>query len=433
MNGADADFSNDIHHPDANAPQNTVRRVLLLSSRGNLWHSTLSETEYLIDTVDDTSLPARRSNDSTRDLIVLDELSFGEKINQAISEFKHQNPLLPILVLTNREATDAQVSLMDAGADDVLLASYSPDYLRRKLDIHGKRGHQNRASARRNRKLYESAKLTGQLHAHTEPQTLIQETIRTIIQSFSLYGAAIAIPENGILRVYSGQAQYQKANPIIQTLHDPDPDEPFYRVLQTGHVEFFEDITLDLHYSPLPMLPQVCSAILVPLKYQTEIMGAIAVFGQIDEPVNIEDAVIYEMLAAQIAGILQNANYARAQRVRIHTNQTLLTAWQTLLTAQTSNGIIQTLCQLVEELPSVDRALIWINGQESSHVEVYSTDPKGTAEQVFSEYLNQTNMDDLLRKISDGPHIVFQLGLSGNDPLSPLFRVLRARQLILMS
>jgi DNA-binding response OmpR family regulator/PAS domain-containing protein len=433
MSGLSMDAFNASHFLFNDQSDNTRYRILFVSHHDNAWLSALPETNYQIDTVDNIATAVLKLNDNIYFLVVLDDESLGKDIYQTVPEFKRLKPLIPILVITGMESLIHHAELMDTGVEEVLLASYPQDYLKRRLDTNLRRYKQSRAVAQRNSKLYEMTLLTGQLRIHRDPQMLIQEAIRTISQTFLLYGVGIAIPENGILRIYSGQAEGQKTSQIIQILRDPDPLEPFNRVLQTGHTEFFEDIALDLHYLALPMLPQACSAILVPLYHQMEILGVIAVFAHMEEPFSIDDIVIYDMLASQLAGTLQNAILNKAQNVHIHINQTLLAAWQTLLTAQTSDGIAQTLRQLVEALPSVDKALIWINGQETGQVDVFTNEPEGVAEKVFAEFLNNSDIDDLAQKISDGPHIVFQLGLSANDPLTPVFRVLHARQLIFMS
>ena len=433
MNVLDSGASNDFRLANENQTERAVHRILLLSNRGTSWRTYLPQAGYLFDTVDDATIPTQRTKDTSYQLVMLDEVLFGDDIYRAISESRRLNPLVPILVLTNNASLAYQATLMDAGVEDVLLASYPPDYVKRRLDLSVKRYMRYRAAAQRNRKLYDITQVSRQLDSYVDPQSLIQEAIRIVIQTFSLYGVGIVTPENGILRIYSGQGDHQKANQINQTLREPDPDEPFNRVLKTGYMEFFEDITLDLHYVPLPMLPQACSASLVPLRHQSDIVGVMAVFGRLDQPLSDDDIVIYELLADQIAGALQNAYYNKAQYVHIHFNQTLLSAWQTLLTAQTSDGITQILRELVEALPSVDRAIVWINSQESEQIDVFTNDPQGYSQQVFSEFLNQIDMDDFIRKISDGPLIVFQLELSPNHPLVPLFRVLHARQLIFTS
>jgi len=433
MSGLNADAFDGSHLAGHDQTDTTRYRILFVSSDGHPWFIELPETSYAIEVVDRIETAAHKLNQNPYHMIVLDDASLGNEIHQAILGFKRLKPLLPVLVVSTTESLLHQADLMDAGAEAVLLASSPQDYLKRSLDISLRRYKRSLADAQRNRKLYEMTLLTGQLRVHRDPQTLIQESIRSISQVFSLHGVGIAIPENGILRIYSGQVEAQKMSQIIQILRDPDPQEPFNRVLQTGHTEFFEDITLDLHYQALPMLPQACSAILVPLTYQTEILGVIAVFARMEEPFSIDDIILYEMLAAQLAGTLQNANLNKAQNVHIHVNQTLLKAWQTLLTAQTSDDIVQTLRQLIEALPSVDKALIWVNGQEAGQVDVFTNEPEGAAEQVFTEFLTHIDLDELAEKISDGPHIVFHMGLTTNDPLVPLFRVLHARQLIFMS
>ena len=319
---------------------------------------------------------------------------------------------------------------MEAGADDILVKSNSQGYLGQRLKLCLKRNEQDRKFIQANRKLYEIMLLTRQLHSYTDPQALIETMIKLVCNTFNLYGVAVAIPEDGIMRVYSGHGSDQEQTVIMQSLRDLQPNEPLARSIESGLIEMFDDISRVPYYMALPNLPNAQSSLIIPLRYQADTLGSLAIFGNLNNPLSPDVLRTYEILATQFAVALQNAYFSRAQHDDIRTSHMLLKGWQNIFSVETAEGIAKTLCDLVGELPSVDEALVWISESDRTSLEVFSTGKYENVPEILADLLNQSELLDSILQANHDSRMIFKFGLSPNDPLQPLFRALHSRQLI---
>lgn len=408
-----------------------IRRTLFFTECSENWQSYFPVDGFAVDMVDKTDAALEKLSTDHYDLIVLDERALGEGIYVLIIELERSYPLIPVFALTANKSLVYQKHLVDAGAEDVLLADAPKEALERSLELGLKRTIRSVDLSTRNAKLYEIMKLMEQLYMNTEPQALIESAINLFCSTFKLYGAAVVVLEPGMLSVYSGQAGAGHSGAVLQGFREPKQFDPFVRVVSTAVAEMFDDIAMDAYYTPLPHLPDAHSAIVMPLRQQSDTLGALAVFGTEQNPLTFDDLVIFDIVAAELAVALQNAFFHQAQRFDIRFSQTLLEAWEGFLSHNSEQEIALTLSAFVENLPKVEHALVWINHDPHNHeAQVFSASERETARQAFGKVLNAGVLDTTVQRLDQGPQVISQLGRSQNDPLLPLFRALRARQLV---
>lgn len=408
-----------------------VRSTLFLSERGESWQTYFPTDGYSVDSVNNVDDVLRMLGKSHYDLIVLDEQTLGDAIYVLIIELEQLYPSIPLFVLTANRSLIYQSHLVDAGAEDVLLSDLPKEHLERSLELGLKRTQRSQHLTERNSKLYEIMKLMEQLYTSTEPQVLMESAIQQLCATFNLYGAAVVVQEHGILSIYSGEGASARSGKILQSIRDPKQFDPFFRVASSAVAEMFEDISADPYYMPLPHLPDVRSAIVMPLRHQSDTLGALAVFGTHERPLVYDDLIIFDIIAAELAVALQNAFFYQAQHLDIHYSQTLLEAWQSFRSINSTQGIAENLSTFVTRLPNVDQALVWINSTLTSQAaDVFTTSEREPVRMAFAELLNTGVLDSVIQRLDQGPQVIFQLGRSQNDPLLTLFRTLRARQLV---
>ena len=107
--------------------------MLLVSTNKIKLLTNLKEEAYRIHKIDDPGKAMETLRDTAYDLIMLDDTLFGGEIVSMVREIKRRVPLVPVLVLSSNTDAAYQTDLMEAGADDFLMASLSSEELHRRL------------------------------------------------------------------------------------------------------------------------------------------------------------------------------------------------------------------------------------------------------------------------------------------------------------
>ncbi len=408
--------------------------MLLMSANEVKKIISLTADAYHIHTVDDLGVAMQKLRDTAYDLIILDDELFSNDIASVVQEIKRRVPLVPVLVLSNNADGMYRTDLMEAGADDFLTYGLPPEELRRRLRLILRQRRQNKALARRNQSLQAINQLSRRLHSATHPQNLITETINLASTTFKLYGVAIVLSEGDSLRIYAGSEDSPKNAPVYESNLQVHQYDPFLRVFRSGIVQIFQDINIDPYYTPIPVLPKAKSAIAVPLSYQDYTIGVLGVFGTQDDPLDHDDLVIYELFAAQFTVALQNVRHYHNQAINVQSSRHLLRAMQRFIKLQSFDEIAEALREMVEEIPNVGQAMVWLyTNPFGDQQEMPVVNAREHVAQVFEQLYVEGWIAQLVNHFNEGlKPITLLLGRGPNDPLSPLFRTLRAQQLMML-
>lgn len=407
--------------------------MLLMSANEIKKLVSLTADAYHIHTVDDLGSAMVKLKDNTYDLIILDDELFSSDVIGVVQEIKRRVPLVPLLVLSNSTDGTYRTDLMEAGADDFLTYGLPSEELRRRLRLILKQRRQNKALARRNQNLHAINQLSRRLHSATHPQNLIADTINLAINTFKLYGVAIVLSEGDGMRIYAGNGENTKA-PIYENNSQAHQYDPFLRVFRSGIVQIFQDINTDPYYTPIPVLPSSKSAIIVPLNYQEYTIGVMGIFGTKEDPLNHDDLVIYELFAGQFTVALQNVRHYHNQTINVQSSRHLLRALQRFITLQSADEIAKALREMIEEIPNVGQGLVWLYPNEMlEDGGQLIIDARPAVAEVFAELNTHGWIDKLIEHFNEGlKPITLLLGRGPSDPLGPLFKALRAQQLMML-
>ncbi len=387
-------------------------------------------SNYVYDRADDIETALSRLYDQSYDLIMLCDTAFVDQMYLVIVEIKRRKPEIPLVVVTNSTSDAYQANLMDAGTDDILSRSFSAAETAKRLSINIKRGQRLQRDYLREVTLYQIMHLTQQLNTLTEPNGFIEKTVSSICTTFMLYGCAVIIPDNELMQIYVSSNVDGNKPDFSREMREQTTTDPFVRPIFDGVIEAFQDISADRYYKALALLPDARSVLVIPLREHTNSIGTLVLFGNPGQQFEIEDISVFETLASQLVGSLQNAFFQEAQALQVQLNKTLLNAWQTLFHASTGSEIATFLCRLIEEIPNVDHALVWLMGSTIDETTVYSSPELSGARDTLSNLLKQNNVGDLIDTAQLDSGIIRQTQLNPTNPLRPLFRALGSRRII---
>jgi DNA-binding response OmpR family regulator/signal transduction histidine kinase len=402
--------------------------VLLVSTPSSNLVNSLNPEAYHIELITDSGEAMQRLHDAHYDVVLLDDAQVGDDTLRMIREIRRRFPLTPLLALSQKQDGAYHNDLMDAGATDLLTGDQHRDELQRRVRLVLQQRRQAQALAHRNNNLQALTTLSRQLHTAINSRALIVEAISLTCRTFDLYGMAIVLHQGEMLHVYAGQESVTEHS-VFESTYTPNIYDPFRRAIDTGFVQTFNNIREDDFFTPIPVLPEVESAILVPLASPDFAYGTLAAFGKLNQPLNQDDLIIFELFAAQFTTALQNAQHAEEQDRRVQTSSHLLRAWQRFITLDSSQEIAVTLREMVEEIPSVKQALVWLYESDQSGNVVVDAAQEEVA-QIFKELHAKESFD---RYFDEKLQVILQPGRGQKDPLGPLYRGLKGQHLMLFA
>ncbi len=410
-----------------------VIETLLVSADAKKIIKALDEKQYHISSVKDTGKAMETLRDAQLDLILLDDRLLKNDTTSVVKEIKRRVPLVAALVLSANADAGYQTDLLEAGADDVLHLDISSEELNRRLRLILRQRRQAQILAQRNQNLQSVTLMSRRMHSATEPLALIQDTIDIASRTFKLYGVALVLPDGDAYQMVAGREKTATNNALYEnTVYLKDYD-PFRRALQSGMVQVFQNIVTDPYFVPIPALPAPESAIILPLNYQEHKLGAMGVFGTGRNPLTQDDLVIYELLASQFAVALHNARHYHSQRIAADSGQRQLLAWRRFISLHTDEEIAETLRQLIDDIPNVNRALVWLYNADPNEATLVKSDQPEVA-RIFYELERAGHIASLVQQL-DTHHmqpVTLQPGHIQHDPILPLVKALKGQQMMVV-
>lgn len=407
--------------------------TLLVSSSAEPVVAALDRQSYRVHVVGDPGHAMELLRDSSYDLILLDDRLLEGETASLVREMKRRHPLVPALVLSGSADSTYQTDLMEAGADDFITADLSAEEFQRRIRLMLRQRRQARALAQRSQNLQSITQLARRMHSATEPMALIQDTIDIACATFKLYGIAVVLIEGETFRMVAGREGCStNAELLYENTVALQDYNPFCRVMNSGIVQLSQNIVADPYYTPIPALPAPESAIIMPLSYQDMKLGALAVFATSRHPLNHDDLLIYEIFASQFAVALHNARHYYSQRISAQSSEHLLRAWGRFINLKSFDEVAENLQQLVEEIPNVPQALVWMYSADPNEGTVIKA-PREDIAQTFLQLEAEGHIGRLLQQLDERRLQPVLVKPSGpKDPLNPLYKGLRGQQLLLV-
>lgn len=342
--------------------------ILIVSSVTPTWINLLTPDAYNVHPVDNPQQALERLQEHGFDIVMIHDKVESENIADYVREMKRRAPLVPVIILSDEADVAYQTDLMEAGADDVLDFELNGEELARRLRLILRQRRQNITLAHRNHNLHLITMVSRRLHSAPTQQSFVHDAFDILCSTLQLYGAAVVVNEENVLKLYalrtgSGDDRFYEG-PIHLQEYDP-----FQRVMEGGVIQLYVDVNLDQFYLPPPPLQNASSAIFVPLNYQDDIVGTLAVFGTTSKPLDQEDVALYELFADQFAIAFNNIITYGTQNRRAQINQLLLRAWQRFVNLQTPQEIAEALRELVEDVPDINRALVMLYGDTEDNTD----------------------------------------------------------------
>lgn len=318
------------------------------------------------------------------DLVMLDDNLFKDKTLSLVSELKRRYPYIPLVVLTESNDAAYQDKLTQSGADDCVTERLPKKQFQFHINMLLKQHDHNQALVNLNHNLHLMASLSQLLYSTSDSYTLILQAIKFIRAAFQLYGMAFILREGDVFRMYAGGEEVVSKNKLYESIIRPEEFDPYLWTVRNRSIQIYKDIAQSHNYRPIPILNKAESVAIIPLNYQYETLGAMGIYALPGQVLTHEDVIVYERYGAQLISALQNASQHREQRVNIQSSQQLLRAWQLFSRLHTPAEIAERLCNLLEEVPRVAHAFVWLNESSSGNHGEILADTKNR--QVVSQF-----------------------------------------------
>ncbi|MCC7448967.1 MAG: response regulator [Anaerolineae bacterium] len=403
-----------------------------MSADTNSWLSSPLMGEYEFQSSNDVKHAVKTLQNIRYDLLILDDTLLGSSAMHIVHEFKRRFPSIPIILLSDRNDLVYRTTMMRAGADAFLMRRTSGGELHYHVKQILNQHRQNRSLVQLNHKLHALASLPRLLYSAPDPYTLILQATKLIRNTFRLYGVALILQDGDLFRLYAGSEEVTHKNKLYESIVRPNEFDPFIWTMHNRVAQIYEDINKNPNYTPIPILTEVQAAVILPLIHQNRTLGTMAIFAQAGDTFTQEDLIIYEQFAVQLIAALHNAYQQQEQSISIRSNQHLLRAWEKFATLSSPDEIGYALCELVQDISYVGKALVWLaaDGTDSGQETFVDTQNNRV---VLS--LAQTDQQQLVKRLidlfSDDFHPVLLNGRTTRDQtLSLLFEALHSRQII---
>jgi two-component system KDP operon response regulator KdpE len=409
-----------------------VAETLLVTSNVRKVNGLLDSGRFRVQAFKDPAKALESLRNARWDLFILEDALFGEDILSTVREIKRREPLVPIVLLTAQQEAAYYTDLLEAGADDILAIGLPKDEMNRRLELNLHQRRQAQALSQRNQNLHSITQLTRRMHSATDPYALIQDMIERASTTFHLYGMALMLVEGDGYHFYTGGNPAVVPDGLYETVITPARYDPFYRVMQSNMVQWFQNIKADPNFVPIPNLPDVESAIVLPLSYQDYRAGTLAVFGTPRQPLVNDDLLIYELFASQFVVALNNARYQRSQRISAESSEHLLQAWQRFSPLHTSEDIATSLFDQVAAIPTVTQALVWMYSSDPLQPEPVVHAANETTARLFDGLMQSGHVQQAIDQLDPARAQTLIMQPEDDEPFFPLVKALGSNQMMLV-
>jgi DNA-binding response OmpR family regulator len=408
--------------------------VMLISPQQDHWITTLANDQCDFFPITNVTEAVRALQNVRYDLIVIDDDGFANEATRVVQEIKRRNPTIPVIMVNAVQDDAREAQLFKAGADDFLTDSMSKEEVGRHLTLMLKQHRQNRALAQRTQNLHAMASLSRLLYNAQEQNSLLYEAAQLLINTYRLYGVAFVLRAGDVLHLYAGSEQSSTRGRMYESILRFDRSDPFCWTLENNITQVYQNISDNPNYSQIPVLGMAESCLIVPLVYQDQTLGAMAIFAQPGVSLSHEDLIVFEPFAAQFVVALQKVAQYQAQYVNVQSSQHLLRGWERFSNLNAPHEVATALRELVEEVPHAGRGLVWLYDGIDGRLETALVDSGvEDARTSFQTLVQKGVIGQLIESLEAGNRpLLFDGRETETGPLLPLFHALLSVQVLFL-
>ena len=329
-------------------------------------------------------------------IIIVEMILFGDDLHKAISEIKRRFPSMIVVVI--EDARFSNIEILNMGADSILPYGVTANAWHYMIHSQLKQQRQNIALNSRNKKLNIVSQLSRELYFTSSARHLIQQTINSLCASLDLYGVTIVLDVDEHQLLYAGNHQSQQ---MYETIIHLENYHPFQRTMQLGICQVYDNIQNDSYYQPIPILSDVKSTIIVPLRYKNTLLGVMGIFCHSRMRFTNDDLIIYEIFASHFTTALTQVRNHSIQQNDFEFNQQLLQGWHKLSAANSLEELADLLIESCQSSIGVKSALVWFyNHPEATHPHVVRA-TNNEIGSIFQKLEETQVMSELRQELDD--------------------------------
>ncbi len=406
--------------------------LLLVTHETLPWQEQLFESPFAVDIIQNQFDALKLLRKQSYDMVLLNDTTIDNRITELLTLLKENFPLMVVCVLTRNEDDAYLTDLMIAGADDIFMPDVLAEILLRRLHALQRQQHGRIALAQRNQEMHAISMLTQQFHDAEHPMSLIVDTINSICTQFGVYAVAITIDEGERLHLYAGTQNIDNRRRLYESMANMHEYDPLQQVLTYGMSQIYSDIKRHPYYTPIPVIEDPESALILPLKYNEQSFGSIALFGKgrIFQQSNLAP---FELMASHFAVAYYNVRHHHTREIDVRSKGHILRVWQSLTSLYDLHDMTQTLTALLDEVSSIHHAAVWLfdSSNETNEIVVHSTLPELT--ETVGKMHEDSTLSELMREFDSGlKPITLHQRYSRTGPLRVIFNQMESAQVLMV-
>jgi len=190
-----------------------------------------------------------------------------------------------------------------------------------------------------------------------EPQALVDEAARRVVEVFHFDHAAIFLVEDDHLVVHAARGALSAARPLGSRL--PLGEGPVGAVGQSGETNWVREVAHDASDAPLAGFP-ITSAVIVPLRLAKSVIGVLEVASKQPQALEAADVRSIESLADLIAAGLQASQLFVQLRSRQQSTEALRRIGAAVNESLDLAQIVGTVCLETHPAFEADQVEVWL-------------------------------------------------------------------------
>jgi two-component system, OmpR family, KDP operon response regulator KdpE len=408
-----------------------VKRILVLSLRRLDWFSSLQEISEQFVILDYDERLMITLIDTEYDLVFIDSAAVTVDIFSLVKDLKSRFHSMTLAIIDDT-SPERHNKLFGAGADDIFEPDIPLEAFLPRLRLLLAQTAKNKEVETQTQVMHAASILAQQFHGSKTLNELITGTIDSVCKSFNLCGISILMIEDDELQLYTGHSSINNQPQISMTkakLHDYNP---LVQVMVSGMSLISQDIRKHYYYRELPMIENPKAAIIVPLKFGTQVLGSMGIFSAGDDLVS-QYLVSIELLATHFASAYLNVRRSHIREVDVNSMRRVLRAYQSLANLYSIEEITRVLYELLMDINGIEDVVVWLfkAHDDSQHIVVYAGDP--SLEKLVSVMFERGDLDLLMAELDiNMKPLVFGKGHQHHNVLAELRSLMNTNTVLMV-
>ncbi|MGB7341079.1 MAG: winged helix-turn-helix domain-containing protein [Phototrophicaceae bacterium] len=404
-------------------------RFLIITARGFAWIETLRNSAAQVELVRDPQACEMALSTQEFDIVLYDDTTFTVATSQVIEELHLQNPHALIAVISDDLSQDYYEGIIAAGGADAILSSVDMTMMLQRLSVLVRQQQKNNELASRTRHLHAINLLSQKLHHSAHPTMMIVDALELICNYFDVAAVVITIAYDGYYHLHAGTNGERRR--IYDTKIELERENPLRQTIDSRLSLIFGDIQRHPYYQPIPTVKAPKAAVIVPIKYGTEILGSLALFRR-NGIYTVADVAVFELLGSNFGTAYHTIAEQYLREIDVQSMQYVLAAWPALNGVYTKSDIVRVIHDHVLDIETIKVVGVWLFWQlDADDAVIYSE--YDALQACLITLRDEGHLDVISAQFADGVSpITFQKHTIKLKMLKPLFEVLASDEFTLM-